>query len=137
MDWIFNPFWKVDFDLDCQSHICDGFGLAWQSKKIGLSNSPLFFTNTDYCIHFPLNFKERTLTTRIKMGFSNGDPNAYVKIVCRALRLVTKDSDLADELTSIGSVELRLKHLDVTLQVSISSTFYVRLFCFVFWAAFL
>ena len=50
------------------------------------------------------------------MGFSGGDPNAYVKIVCRALWLVSKDSDLTDELTSIGSVELRLKHLDVTLQ---------------------
>jgi hypothetical protein len=39
LDWIVNPFWKVDLDLDWQSHICDGFGLDLQSKKIGLSNS--------------------------------------------------------------------------------------------------
>ncbi len=39
LDWIVNPFWKVDLDLDWQSHISDGFGLDWQSKKIGLSNS--------------------------------------------------------------------------------------------------
>jgi len=39
LDWIVDPFWKVDLDLDWQSHICDGFGLDWQSKKIGLSNS--------------------------------------------------------------------------------------------------
>ncbi len=37
LDWIVNPFWKLD--LDCQSYISDGFGLDWQSKKIGLSNS--------------------------------------------------------------------------------------------------
>jgi hypothetical protein len=29
----------VDLDLDWQSHICDGFGLDWQSKKIGLCNT--------------------------------------------------------------------------------------------------
>ncbi len=40
-DWIVYPFWKVDLDLDWQSHICEGFGLDWQSKKIGLSNSLL------------------------------------------------------------------------------------------------
>ena len=39
LDWIVNPFWKVDLDLDCQSYICDGFGLDWQSKKIKLSNT--------------------------------------------------------------------------------------------------
>jgi hypothetical protein len=32
----------LDLDLDCQSPICDGFGLDCQSKKIGLSNSLLF-----------------------------------------------------------------------------------------------
>ncbi len=32
LDWIVNPFWKKD--LDCQSYICDGFGLDWQSKKL-------------------------------------------------------------------------------------------------------
>jgi len=37
LDWIVNPFWKVD--LDFQSHFCDRFGLDWQSKIIGLSNS--------------------------------------------------------------------------------------------------
>jgi len=37
LDWIVNPVWELD--LDCQSHICDGFWLDWQSKKIGLSNS--------------------------------------------------------------------------------------------------
>jgi len=31
----------LDLDLDCQSHICDGFGLDCQSKKIGLSNTLL------------------------------------------------------------------------------------------------
>ncbi len=31
-DRIVNQFWKVDLDLDCQSHFCDGFGLDWQSK---------------------------------------------------------------------------------------------------------
>ncbi len=41
LDWIVNPFWKSDLDLDCQSHICDWFGLDCQSKKIGLSNSLL------------------------------------------------------------------------------------------------
>ncbi len=30
-----NPFWKVDLDLDFQSHFCIGFGLDWQSKKSG------------------------------------------------------------------------------------------------------
>jgi len=39
LNWIVNPFRKSDSDLDCQSHICDGFGLDGQSKKIGLSNS--------------------------------------------------------------------------------------------------
>jgi len=27
LDWIVNPFQNLDLDLDCQSHICDGFGL--------------------------------------------------------------------------------------------------------------
>ncbi len=31
----------LNLDLDCQSNICDGFGLDWQSKIIGLSNSLL------------------------------------------------------------------------------------------------
>jgi hypothetical protein len=39
-NWIVNPFWKVGLDLDLdQSQICDGFGLDWQSQKIGLSKS--------------------------------------------------------------------------------------------------
>ena len=39
LEWIVNPFCKVDLDLDCQSYISDGFGLDWQSKKFGLSNT--------------------------------------------------------------------------------------------------
>jgi hypothetical protein len=38
---IVNPFWKSDLDLDCPSHVCDGFGLDWQSKIIGLRNGRL------------------------------------------------------------------------------------------------
>jgi len=33
LDWIVEPLWKVNLDLDCQPHFCDGCGLNWQSKK--------------------------------------------------------------------------------------------------------
>ncbi len=37
LDWIVKPFWKVDFDLDWQSHIFDGFGLDWATACLGVS----------------------------------------------------------------------------------------------------
>jgi len=40
----------LDLDLDCQSYICDGFGLDWQSKKIGLSNSLNTHNDVTNCI---------------------------------------------------------------------------------------
>ncbi len=43
LDWIVNPFWKVD--LDCQSHICDGFGLDWQSEKNWIEQQPEYRLN--------------------------------------------------------------------------------------------
>jgi len=50
LDWIVNPFWKLD--LDFQSHICDGFGFDWQSTKsdwaiawLRAIDEIIFFTN--------------------------------------------------------------------------------------------
>jgi len=64
---LFNICYPISFskiiglwlDLDCQSHICDDFGLNWQSKKIGLPvtlNKPcyiLIYIFNDECINKP------------------------------------------------------------------------------------
>jgi len=44
LDWIVNPFWKLDLDLDCQSHICVGFGLDldWIGLSISLTTNKVF-----------------------------------------------------------------------------------------------